>query len=152
MKVIVASKNEFDSFMKKKGITNDNVEDTKPFYISINNTEKVEGEEPYFKEAKNVMVLWFDDVEEDVLDSNGHLARAFTISQARELLLFIQQNAHRGRLIVHCSAGISRSGAVGQFVSDYFGGDKDEFKQTNPHILPNGKVLRTLKAVYEGRL
>ncbi len=48
-------------------------------------------------------------------------------------------------MIVHCAAGVSRSGAVGLFVRDYFSLDYSEFKRQNPHIVPNlwvSKVLR----------
>jgi len=41
-------------------------------------------------------------------------------------------------------AGVSRSGAVGEFVNGYAQGDWARFKRDNPQILPNGRVLRML--------
>jgi predicted protein tyrosine phosphatase len=151
MKVFVISKANFDSLMKRKDITNDNVEDkTKTFFISINDTRGTD-EVPYFENKQNVKILFFDDVEEDidvsVIGSNERkTAKAFTPIQAKELLEFIDNHKDKESCIVHCAAGISRSGAVGTFVNDYFSGDYFEFKRQNPYIHPNGLVLRLLKA------
>ena len=48
-------------------------------------------------------------------------------------------------LIVHCDAGISRSGAVGSFVVDYLGLNQKEFLVANPNILPNAFILSVLR-------
>jgi len=42
-------------------------------------------------------------------------------------------------------AGISRSGAIGLFINDFFGGDKELFKKENPYIHPNWRVFTMLK-------
>jgi predicted protein tyrosine phosphatase len=150
MKVFIKSKKEFDDLMKTKGITNANVEEYQNnFFISINNTFEND-ELPYFENKQNVMVLYFDDVEKDldipIIGTNKtQTAKAFTIAQAEEVLNFINKHKNKDNCIVHCSAGISRSGAVGTFINDYFGGDWFEFKKLNPHIHPNGLVLHLLK-------
>lgn len=146
MEVFIKSKAEFDGIMKRKGITNDNVESYKAtFLISINNTFGTD-EVPYFENKENVMVLFFDDVEQDVETHEG-TAKAFTESQALELFSFIKKHKNKESCIVHCAAGISRSGAVGTFINDYFGEDWIEFKKQNPFICPNGLVLRMLKTL-----
>ncbi len=150
MKVFITSKTAFDRLMKSKGITNENVENhKKTFFISINDTSGT-NEIPYFENKKNVKVLFFDDVETDleipILGTKEvKVAKAFTSVQAKELLEFIESNKDKESCIVHCAAGISRSGAVGTFINDYFGENWFEFKKTNPHIHPNGLVLRLLK-------
>lgn len=48
-------------------------------------------------------------------------------------------------LIPHCAAGISRSGAVGQFATDLFNLDQGIFEKNNPHIMPNSWVMRLLR-------
>lgn len=146
MNVFITSKTAFDELMEQRGITNENVESyTKTFFISINDCFGTD-EIPYFSNKKNVMVLFFDDVEKDIIESNGScVARAFTSEQAEQLLRFIKNNSDKESCIIHCAAGISRSGAVGTFVNDYFHGDFHKFQKQNPHILPNGLVLRLLK-------
>ena len=65
MKVFVTSKTAFDDLMKRKGITNENVEShTKTFFISINDSCGTD-EIPYFENKANVRVLFFDDVENE---------------------------------------------------------------------------------------
>ena len=150
MKVFVTSKTAFDDLMKRKGITNENVEShTKTFFISINDSCGTD-EIPYFENKANVRVLFFDDVETDleipiIGTKEVQVAKAFTNVQAKELLDFIDSHKDKESCIVHCAAGISRSGAVGTFVNDYYGGDWFEFKKQNPYIHPNGLVLRMLK-------
>ncbi len=146
MKVYVLNKESFDALMIQKGITNDNVESfNKTFFISINDTAGTYWV-PYFENKSNVKVLYFDDADEDLIESDGKIkATAFTIAQAKELLEFVECNKDRETCIVHCAAGISRSGAVGLFVNDYFGGDYFEFKKNNPRTHCNQLVLRLLK-------
>lgn len=145
MKVFVVGKREFDSYMGNRNISDDNVESKdETFFISINDTRGTD-ETPHFKKNHgNVMVLFFDDVEEDLVDKKWGFIKAFSMEQAKELIEFIESNKNKETCIVHCSAGISRSGAVGAFVNDYCGGDYFEFKKLNPHILPNGTVSRLL--------
>ncbi len=147
MKVFILPKYAFDGYMRKHGISDTNVNSqSKTIFISINGTEDT-GEYPYLKEASNVKVLFFDDVEEDhykEMDGKTLIAKAFTEDQGRELIEFLDRNKDKESCIVHCAAGISRSGAVGTFVNDYFRGDYKEFKKNNRHILPNGQVLRIL--------
>ena len=150
MKVNILSKSYFESQMKSHNITDDNVESfNEVMFISILNTDDVGDNIGHFKNNhSNVLVLKFDDVEVDLNweeDQHFYGAKAFTEDQAKEIINFITQNKHKKNCIVHCSAGISRSGAVGTFISDYFRADYKEFKKRNPYIHPNGLVLRTLK-------
>jgi len=152
MKVYILSKARFDNIMQQKNITNENVEERKnTFFISINDSCGTD-EIPYFQNKQNVKVLFFDDVEKDIEvprigTKEVLVAKAFTMQQAKELFNFIISHKDKETCLVHCAAGISRSGAVGTFINDYFGGDYFEFKKQNPHIHPNGLVLRLLKEV-----
>jgi predicted protein tyrosine phosphatase len=147
MKVFVTSKIGFDKTMKDKGITNDNVESyKKTFFVSINDTND-STQKPYFGNKTNVKVLFFDDTEKDLETTSDkkRSVKAFTEEQTTELLEFIESNKDKETCIVHCAAGISRSGAVGTFITEYFNSDFDWFKKTNPQIHPNRWVLDLLK-------
>lgn len=48
-------------------------------------------------------------------------------------------------MIVHCHAGVSRSGAVATFSCDYCGLDYNEFIKGNRFIMANPHVLDVLR-------
>ena len=145
MKVFILPKMRFDGLMEHKGITNGNVTEYKNnFFISINDPEDIDDMNPYFQNHENVKVIHFPDLEED-LKEGKHDLTAFTKDQAKDLFEFIMKHKDKQALIVHCAAGVSRSGAVGRFVHEYFQGDEKEFRLRNPHIHPNGRVLSMLR-------
>ena len=151
MKVHVFSKREFDGVMNHHKITDENVEKFDSiFFISIVDTDQFsESREPHFKEDhENVMNLAFDDVEHDLEASptQQYGCKAFSEKQANALFNFIKKHRDKETCIVHCMAGISRSGAVGTFVNGYAQGDWEKFKRDNPYIHPNGRVHRMLNA------
>lgn len=148
MRVHILSKMEFDSLMKQNGITDSNVEKFDSImFISIIDTENRAG--PYFKEDhENVINLRFDDVEHDgeASPTQEESTKAFSEEQAKDLYEFIKKHREVETCIVHCMAGISRSGAVGTFVNGFCQGDWDRFKRDNAYISPNGRVSRMLNA------
>jgi predicted protein tyrosine phosphatase len=156
MVVKVLSKLAFDSMIKNKGVSNSNVEEYKnTFFISIintGNTKRIE-EQPILKDAENVKVMCFDDVIEDIDipiigQSTSINALAMTYLQAEELVSFIMKHKDKKSCIVHCSAGISRSGAVGTFINDIYGIKHEEFIKNNPYIQSNMHVYLLLKKAY----
>jgi predicted protein tyrosine phosphatase len=149
-KVIVLSKRIFDKTMRDNKINIDNVEErTKVAFISINDTFETD-EKPFFAhDKKNVRVLFFDDVTEDMELAWG-TARCFTKEQGIKVIEFLDEIKDVDTLIVHCAAGVSRSGAVGKFAAEYLGVDYNEFRNTNPQIHPNNTVTRILKNIVNG--
>ena len=55
------------------------------------------------------------------------------------------QDSSDSVLVVHCSAGISRSGAIGTFACDYCSMDYNVFIQNNIYIMANPYVLSVLR-------
>jgi protein-tyrosine phosphatase len=140
MKIIVLSKEEFKSILEMNSVNNDTVHTFKNiFFISINNTDS---NNAYLEEKENVKVLYFDDCYYDEFAN-----KVMTDEQADELLNFIDSQIanNKDTCIVHCEAGISRSGAVGTFICDYTESDWNEFIHTNPQIHPNIVILNKLK-------
>lgn len=149
MKIIIASRALFIEYLTRKGITNENVEtQDKVFFISINNQD--DKQPPYFSGNKtNVMNLTFADLEEDkelpiIGEERTELFKAMTREQAAELYAFIKANKDKEAVMIHCTAGVARSGAVGVFINDFIGGDYNELKRNNPNIQPNSHVYRLL--------
>lgn len=108
----------------------------------------------------NILQLNFDDVSErDVsfgwnIHENSNNAIFFNEYHAKEINKFISEiNVLSDKIMyIHCDAGISRSGAVGYVLNEYFNkslfDNKEDyhfFKVNNPHIMPNPLVVRILK-------
>lgn len=113
-----------------------------------------------FDGRSNALVVDMDDVEADEID-------ALPESQKREALLAWPVPPsiaiarcivkHIGRyarhsdpwwIIVHCTAGISRSGAVAMWVHEYYAPHAqttDAFVEMHMHCLPNQSLLRLLR-------
>ena len=86
---------------------------------------------------------WFgaDFKEEDAVLFNDQLAEQVI----GFLILCNQCDNEDSVLVVHCDAGISRSGAVGTFAVDYFGLNYNDFIKDNPGLSPNSFVSRILR-------
>ena len=76
--------------------------------------------------------------------------KLFTESQAKDMLEYIDKYNNDDRdtmLVIHCEAGVSRSGAVGLFACGYLGIDIVRFRALHPTINPNPYVYDTLCSV-----
>ena len=111
-------------------------------------------EEPPFSEeflnAENLLVVYFDDVAEN-------FPNAMTPEQARAIVDFVCAEDDRP-IIVYCTAGISRSGAVGEVLNWYFNrylADNQSVYSLNEvlnrGIVPNAHVRRLLLAELQHR-
>jgi predicted protein tyrosine phosphatase len=160
MKVLILNKAEFNKFMEYNAITDDNVETKDAMFISLNspfNGELLFGAqttvESYFKrQHSNVMIMHFGDYGEEFVLRNIHKGPTglFNEHKAKKLYEFIKRNKDKSMAIVHCGAGISRSGAVGTFIHDLYGTiTSEEFKRKNPRIQPNGHILKLLRTEFE---
>lgn len=96
-------------------------------FISISDTHK---------EANEMKELWLANKQEsnaalflrftDVDDASS----SFDRKKAETIVRFVEESFKKKKdVIVHCFAGISRSGAVAKFINDYYGMD-DEFLET----------------------
>lgn len=70
----------------------------------------------------------------------------FKEDQAKSIVSFIDKInlLNITELYIHCTAGISRSGAIGTWACRYLNLDETEFRKNNRHILPNIYILCTL--------
>ena len=113
--------------------------------ISINSVSFPAEPPPFseeFLDAENLLILYFDDVD-------AGFPNAMTPEQAKQIVDFIHMENNRP-VIVHCTAGISRSGAVGEVLNWYFNrfeaddSDYRKFEIMHPDIVPNSHVRRLL--------
>ena len=68
----------------------------------------------------DVLRLAFDDVSLYAADL-GPDARSITQEQADAVIAFFEQHRHRQRLVLHCTAGISRSRSAAAALADCYG-------------------------------
>ena len=61
------------------------------------------------------------------------------ITSSKNIVDIINKHKDKSVFIIHCSAGISRSGAVATFLYDKFLSeiDKEQFRRENKYIRPN---------------
>ena len=141
--ILILPKHAFDHFTKNNSINDSTVENFKnTAFISIHNT-KDDYKYAFSKNHSNVINLTFDDVEEDMPEKHVY---AMTMKQANEIIDFIIKNSDK-HFILHCTAGISRSGAIGTFIANYFNVDVVKFNLDNPHIIANSHVLKLLNGI-----
>lgn len=137
--ITVLNRLRFNSVLKQSMITDQTVRTRDDLcFVSINKTKTKRSEAYFEQDHDNVLTLFFDDVGEK--DDN-----AFTQEQGKKVINFFKRNKNKTGILIHCDAGISRSGAIGEFCADYFGIPYEEFKRKNPRVIPNGHVLRTLR-------
>lgn len=98
----------------------------------------------------NVLMLNFDDITE-LLPNESHIL--FNEEHAKMISEFIKNipiNTNK-TLYIHCDAGVSRSGAVGYILNEWFNryiSQNDDyiwFNTNHKHIMPNPLVVRKLK-------
>ncbi|MDR0926656.1 MAG: hypothetical protein LBO69_02685 [Ignavibacteria bacterium] len=160
-KIMVCSIKVFQTLMEENGLDDSNVEvfDTTAFVSIVSHAKKSIGEMyfrhgvgdvHYFKENHaNVINLDIDDVEADFEDA-ATVYKAITAEQADDLVSFIKNNEHKD-FVIHCHAGISRSGGVALFLFDHFDWvDREDFRiNVLPRILPNMRIYRALTNCFE---
>ena len=112
----------------------------------------------------SILKLEFDDVTEKDIGGWSNLPDKcifFNQNHALKIHNFIKdiENCvnHANEMYVHCDAGVSRSGAVGYMLNEWFNKfikknreDNEFFIQNNHHIMPNPLVVRILKQEFFG--
>ena len=119
--------------------------------ISIQTSNGDDTEPPFSQDllqSPNLLCLVFDDI----VDNSG---RQFSAEDAKAILDFVCDDSLP--LMIHCTAGIARSGAVGEVLDWYYNcwmtknePDHLYFLRENPQVMPNSTVRRLLmRELYE---
>lgn len=151
MKIFAYSKRRFNKFMLDQNIDDSNVESWNSYaFISILDVTGLDQDGHFERNHSNVLIQHFGDygeTEEEVLKSEK-AGGVFSPEQADEMIEFIEKNKDKQIFIVHCGAGISRSGAVTVFINDLYGNSFKEFKNDNRKVDPNYCILSRLRERY----
>lgn len=127
----IMSKTECTAYSKKEL-------DNKCIVISINDTDN---NTIIYDNPKIIDVLRFefDDITKPI-----HTFTPMNLSHAKEIKAFIDKYKNDVcEIIVHCTAGISRSGAVGCCLAQYLNGDDTYLLKTGLYM-PNKLVYKLL--------
>ena len=123
-------------------------------FISIRYSAETDPDCAIPVDGDNILKLRFDDA---VVDP-GHTLVLFDADIAGKIVRFIQKIDTNRLLFVNCGAGISRSGAVGEVLNDYFNKylefnapDDEYFRRMNRQIQANPLVRRVLREALFGR-
>ena len=152
-KIHVLSHVLFNELCEQHNLNDTNIENhTDCAFISIVCTPDVvkyyKGEisgKHWFKQGHpNVLNIEFDDVLSDLI-INDTEAKAITFEQAKDIVSFIERNLGKD-FYIHCTAGISRSGAVATFIEENYDDYKGCLKDAG-HLRPNSDVLCKLNSV-----
>ena len=155
MKIRVLSRMFFE---KVKGTPTEAELLEKAKIISINSSRGFDDTPPFSPELLNhphLLTLTFDDIcnEPETPEDLGN-AVLFNEDMAHAIMRFVDDG--KFPLLVHCTAGISRSGAVGEVLNWYFNryletntADEEDFEQNNHQIQPNTIVRRIMLKVLE---
>ena len=126
--------------------------------ISINSSWGFDDTPPFSPELLNhphLLTLTFDDIcnEPETPEDLGK-AVLFNEAMAQQIMRFVDDG--KLPLLVHCTAGISRSGAVGEVLNWYFNrylernaADDEDFTKNNRQIMPNFIVRRIMLKVLQ---
>ena len=124
--------------------------------ISINSSWGFDDAPPFsekYLKHPHLLTLNFDDVcnEPETPEDLGN-AILFNKDMAHAIIRFVDDG--KLPLLVHCTAGISRSGAVGEVLNWYFNrylesntADDEDFELNNRQIMPNTIVRRIMLKV-----
>ena len=117
-------------------------------FISIRNSTEKDPNCAVPVEGDNILKLSFDDAVEDP----DHTLVLFDAAMAGEIVRFVRRIDTDRLLFINCGAGVSRSGAVGEVLNEYFNrflesdpADDGFFRRMNPQILGNSLVRRILR-------
>ncbi len=149
MKIIILDRTKVKEYYYKE-LTRSNNKDT--CYISIYDDMS----KPAIPKHDYVLQLCFDDVtsrDEPELQKYKISYILFTEVMARQIKTFIEKISNTCKtLVINCHAGISRSGAVGIVLNDYF--NKEHYKEDwtnfyfiNSQICPNSLVESILRKI-----
>ena len=113
----------------------------------------------FSRRHRNVLNMTFDDITSpekwQFLSQFGNTSAGkdyilFDQNMAREIADFVDANHEARTWIVHCSAGISRSGAVSRWLKDWlkFKYGIDAVNVDGKYALPNSHVLSELNRMF----
>ncbi len=163
MKILALSKRVFEA-----GFLNRNLSELfNHAFISILDPDN---EEKLYPETDNFLQVKMWDIDKKVVTFNynkiysggseADKGKVFELTSDTELTKIVEFcEKHKDKdFVIHCSAGISRSGAVAKYLNETYNFTREdmyfEFRQlyiNNPNILPNIYIFKRLTELKNGQ-
>jgi predicted protein tyrosine phosphatase len=148
----------FNQGLSDRNITDENVGSLKKTcFIQIQGWVDAQSLGFHFKkEHHNVLTVYFDDIDVRVdlpiIHPDGTIEPRQAVpmceGQARSIVEFVLRNKDKESFLVHCHAGVSRSGGVTEWIAEFLGIPWTEYRRRNPHTSPNKRIVRLLREAY----
>ena len=132
-------------FMEMEGTELEKAFVSQFYVVSINGS--MDTQAPFSKEcleSGRILVLRFDDIQR-----KSSCKKLFSEDDARRIVEFNKRIPVGTDIFVHCAAGISRSGAVGEVLDMVRNDDPESFYEANPQIQPNAHVKALLMRAFD---
>jgi len=144
--IIATSKYLFDRVFDKYSIE----EADDRCFISILDEDE---ESAIDTDSDNFLQVRMWDIERDVKNLDGIKYRKPPDDALKSIIDFVYKHRDTQTFIVHCSLGVSRSGAVAEYIRDKYYDDvnQQKFNEDNKFILPN-KYIKTRLAELDNQL
>lgn len=127
-------------FESSLNVFNLDVDDVGPVWWDEKGYTYDDAQDDFFNHADSMHSVMFN------LDDGTHI---MNFAEAEHLYMFIDLAVKReDDIIVHCSAGISRSQAVVRYILDCYPDIQWHTREANPCIAPNQHIVLMLKRVY----
>lgn len=150
VKIIVLSCAYFKKIMKRMKLDDSNVEGVSDIAV-ISIGDCVNSQDPSDFFSNGINCHWFHYDHHNVLnlnfdDCSPEHGKGMPIypEQAERIYKFVTDNMSAKKFFVHCSAGISRSGAVGLFIKDFLKTVDISAELNAEYINPNSYVSMLL--------
>jgi predicted protein tyrosine phosphatase len=116
-------------------------------FISILDVDNKE--QKFDKSIYNFLQVKMWDIEIDIYENSELKYEKPNDFELQKIVDFVNKHKNKSVFVVHCSAGISRSGAVATFIKDKFLSEvnKENFMKENKFIQPNLYILKRLKSL-----
>lgn len=106
-------------------------------------------EQKFNLSIENFLQIRMWDIEKDIINNDEVIYEKPSDIELKKIVDFINKHKDKSIFIVHCSAGISRSGAIATFIKNKFIDeiDKERFNYENKYIQPNLYILKRLNEI-----
>ena len=120
-------------------------------FISILDCDN--NESKYDESVSNFLQVKMWDIEDDVIKDNITIYTKPSDKELKRIVDFIEIHKDKQIFIIHCSAGISRSGAVARYLLYRFHNEVDskKFYKENKFIQPNLYIFYKLKEIFKNK-
>ena len=150
--IFIMPKHQFDGVLATNDTVKANFNDLAFISICEPGSDRSCDKSHFDSDTDNVLRVYVHDIEEPVRlfasvagQFGTNMVYPMSERQAQTIVDFVDRNLDKKGWILHCTMGISRSGAVGAYIAERLGIPFETIKRWNPRIIPNAYILNKLR-------